>query len=387
MGGLKVLDIVLGTGLFLAVMGTILVDKAPQPIVEEPDDPPEVPDHVTAAKLRLAVTTPHFDDMGRLLRQLGPGYDDYKTINPNDLLSYEKIKDYDVVFFTCNYLPNDWADATGGTGARNGISATVKPHVESELVRALRTFVEEGGTLYASDWQFGCVATVFSEFVSPSLIDTGQKQELVAKVVDKGLAEAIGDHIALNFDLPGWRTAAFAKREVTTMLEGEFENLEGKRVTAPLLIKFPFGKGNVIFTSFHNEKANAEKEIEMLQFLVFATVTARADSAARETRMKGGFSPQKQSLLSASKSAPSVTKTYKCTKSGLLQFVLAFENQGAELELKVVDPSGKTVGQQSGKQTFDIEVKDAQVGNWTYTVTAKKVPFENFPYTMTVWQK
>src|SRR5262249_31980357 len=83
------------------------------------------------------------------------------------------------------------------------------------------------------------------------------KQIVSAKVVDPGLRDVLGESIPLNFDKNAWFPARFLGQDVTVFLEGEFDQTSGEKVKAPLLVKFPEGKGTVIFTSFHNEKVNS----------------------------------------------------------------------------------------------------------------------------------
>ena len=131
---------------------------------------------------------------------------------------------------------------------------------------------------------------------------------------------------------------------------------------------------------------NSKTEIELLKFLVFSTVSARSEATVRETMVKGGFSPQRSSLLSTSGSELAVTKTYECRGTGPLSFALAFENQGAALELTVVDPEGNRQVKE-GSESFRLEYEHGKVGVWEYTVKAKRVPYANFPFTLTVWSK
>ncbi len=69
-----------------------------------------------AEPLRLAVTPRQYDDMGKLLLQLGSGFH-YTDISLDDLLDISKISKYDVIFLTCGAFPEDWAlDDAGGRG-------------------------------------------------------------------------------------------------------------------------------------------------------------------------------------------------------------------------------------------------------------------------------
>ncbi len=206
---------------------------------------------------------------------------------------------------------------------------------------------------------------------------------MTADVIDPGLRDVLGPTVDLKFDLTGWKPAQFGSDDATVYLRGEYRTEGGSRITAPLLIKVPFEQGTIIFTSFHNEKVNNALETKLLEFLVFAAVTAKETAEARKTMISGGFSPQKQNLLSASADTQAVTQTYANSRRRRLRFALSFSNQGAVLGLTVRGPDGKTY-EQDGPSTFAIDVPDAAPGDWSYTVTARKVPYPNFPFTMTV---
>ena len=254
------------------------------------------------------------------------------------------------------------------------------------MTRALRSYVEGGGTLYASDWRIQILQLAFPELVDSDRLISGTAQEMTADVVDEGLKEVIGPTIHLNFDLGGWYPAAFRGREVKTYLTGNYAASDGSRQQSPLLVKVPLGNGAIVFTSFHNEKQNSQTEMELLKYLVFTTVTARVQTEVAQTMVKGGFSAAKQNLLSTSAENPTVTSTYNNAQQGALKFVLAFENQGARLRFEVVGPDGKKLDKE-GTSTLQIDVPSAGPGAYKYTVTALKVPFENFPFTVTVGQK
>ncbi|MFO0901512.1 MAG: hypothetical protein U0939_00850 [Pirellulales bacterium] len=346
--------------------------REPPPAIADSGLATEKPLPVAPVKrLRLAVSPHQFDDMGRMLSALGEGYR-YDDLPLAELVNLETLQRYDVVFLTCGGTPDEWQQE--------------RSRGREDLKRSLRSYVEQGGTLYASDWRLQLLQIAFPELIDANRLVTGNAQEMTADVVDEGLREAIGETIHLRFDLGGWYPAAFQGREVQTYLRGSYSGSDGSRPQSPLLVKIPVGRGAIIFTSFHNEKQNSATELELLKYLVFTTVTARAQEEANQTIVKGGFSPAKQNLLSTSKQSPSVTKTYQHSKAGPLVFVLAFENQGAKLRLEVTGPDGKTQ-RKEGTQTLQIEMPDAAVGAWKYTVTAVEVPFENFPYSVTVGQK
>jgi hypothetical protein len=370
-------DLFAGAALVAVLLVVIAVDKWP---VGAGDLPVNIiagstTSARTGAKLRLAITPSQkaevrpsgFDDMGKLLDQLGAGYR-YDVVQPADIIKTPRILDsYDVLFLTC---------AAGG----------------HELRGALADFVARGGTLYASDWRYDAIAAAFPDVVDRDAVASGAVQELVAEVIDPRLREVIGPTIPLRFDLSRWRTAAFAGPRVTPLLRGVYkkerfrDDPEGVDDKGTFLVKFTHGKGTVIFTSFHNEKQNSKVEIKLLQHLVFQLVNATVDAEVSEANERAGFEPTKSNLLSAPKDNPQVTKIYQHSALGPLRFSLAFRDAGARLRVDLHSPDGKAFHWE-GESTLILEVPSAAAGEWRYTITALKLPYDNFPFSATFGAK
>jgi hypothetical protein len=389
-------DAVLALGLVVALAVVFAIDRqAPQEsssggaqLKAVPKVTGSEPPAAAVHKLRLGVTPAGggFDNMGRLLNSLGEGYQ-YTPFALEDLRQPEKIGEYDVIFLTCSGVPQSWLGERIGPSERpNTDSYTGNEKVLREVADNLRHFVEQGHTLYASDLHYGLVAKAFPEVAWPSDAQPGKIQDLNAEVLDDGLRELIGGEMPLKFDQAGWLPAAFQGKTVTVYLRGPYTSEEGPTKTAPLMVKFPYHDGTVIFTSFHNEVQNNETEVKLLRYLVFSAVTAEVETKVQRTMVQGGFSPAKKNLFSASAGEPSATSVYHADQAGPLQFVLGFQNAGAQLKLTVVGPDGSQHGQQ-GFSTITIDVPDAAAGDWQYTVTALKLPNENFPFTVTVGEK
>ncbi len=351
----------------------------------EPDEAPNV------QPLKIAVTycprdRAEYDDIGKLLRKLGQGYE-YTKIHLDDLADYDKLAQYDVVFATCGTFTPAWLGEAIGKGVRPNTQTRERNQEMFDKAReALRKFVASGKTLYASDQMFTLLSYVFDDHLSSAGVKVGDKQTVEARITDPGLSDAIGQQLSIKFDLPDWYPAEFDSPDRTVYLQGTYRAMDGETETAPLLVKLPFEQGAMLFTSFHNEKQNSEKEELLLRYLVFATVTAKEVNKVTKTMLAGGFSPQKSSLLSASAGSPTVSQTYRNKKAGRLQFVLGFEDRGARLKLNVIGPDGRS-HEKVGNSTFTVEIKDAPLAAWKYTVTAEKVPYENFPFTLTVGEE
>jgi hypothetical protein len=379
-------DVLGGVGLFLALLVVFLVNRlaGPEKVINTLDvivvnDPTSNP---AFKKMRMAVTGAEawqngpalWDDMGKLLDELGAGYQYTKLTTTRIQQNPDILDNYDVLFLTC--APN--------TG----------PDLKDILVR----FVTRGGMLYASDWRYDAVAAAFPELVAPNFRGDGTAgQSVQAEVVDPNLRELIGPSINLFFDLGSWKTAAFAGPRVTTLLQGNYRKEKfpgdprGQAAFAPLMVRFSVGQGSVIFTSFHNEKQRkgqevSETEKKLLQYLVFHMVMADVESAVHNQAEKEGFAAQKSNLLSTPEGQPTVTKQYQHNSGKPLRFVLGFRNEGAKLTLKITSPE-KKVYQKEVTSLVILDVPDAPKGEWTYEVTAVDLPYPNFPFSLTVAEK
>ena len=378
------IDGIAGVALFMALMVVFVVDKVffsgagrasentlRVNVIEDKSH--------GAKKLKLAVTPPGtskkvtgkgvdlWDDMGKLLRDLGQGYR-YDEVTPDEmLLNPKRLDGYDVLFLTC---------------APDGMN----------LKEILREFVANGGILYASDWRRDAVAAAFPDLVDQKLIGEGAAQGLEADVVDPALREVIGPKIHLTFDLGEWKTAAFSGPRVKPLIQGQYIKRKelGQQfsdiATAPLMVKMSFNKGTIIFTSFHNEKQNSEIEKKLLQYLVFSLVTAGIDADINSKLGESGFTSKGSNLLSAPKRNQSIVKNYENKAKSDLRFALGFRNEGAKLRFNIKSPEGQEYTWE-GMSTVIIDVPGAAPGEWTYTVTDLHLPYENFAFTVTVGEK
>lgn len=390
-----IIDALVAGGL-VAVLGAVLwFDRSTAPSAPPPLGRLQVREVAVSAgaslagqeKLRLAVTPPELDDMGKLLRSLGKGYA-YEELPLESLLEASLLKRYNVIFFTCGGVPDSWVAERLRDSARPGF-ADVRPKLKvvEKVCRNLRDFVSEGGTLYASDLQFPFVANAFKELVSPGEAVKGDAQVVSAQVTSPGLKRLLGDTIDLQFDKPDWCSAAFRGEDCETLLRGSFRAMNGKTRETPLLVRFSHGRGMVVFTSFHNEKINSEIAERLLRFLVFTAVTASTESFATKRLAEDGFRPADRGLLSAPNSGRTVQYTYECEKQATtLRFALAFLNAGARLRLTITDPNGLEF-QKEATATCIVDVPNASRGRWTCSVQAVELPYPNFPFTVSVGEK
>jgi hypothetical protein len=309
--------------------------------------------------LRLAVTPAGHDDIGNILTRMGDGYR-FSTLRNLDLLSLEALQAHDVIFLTCaDLFAQDF-----------------------QAVLPLRKFVEQGGTLYASDLRGDMVLAAFPEFRARGPIWPGVPQRVEASVVEPGLQSYLQRKtIPLVFEAPGWRPAAFDPKKVTVCLQGTYRNMNGQTANAPLLVKFRVQQGTVIFTSFHHAKNDTAIVRKLLDYLAFASVSARSEARLRAFMQRYDFAPQdlRPTLLTAGQKADA---TYQHPGGGL-QIAIGFEHQQAKLKLTLHSPTGQSI-EHDDQGIFLIDVPNAPAGAWRYTVTPIELPHDNFPSVVAV---
>lgn len=286
-------------------------------------------------KLRIGVTPKGFDDIGAILHQAGYTFSELPI---NHLANLEQLQAFDVVFINC-------AGDCRGKGQKEA--------------SALRAYVAEGGSLYASDYASDLISVAFSEYVSFGAFD-GQAQTIQAKVVDPGLQATLGKTAKLVFDAPGWRKIkAVPKSQVHLMREEE-----------PILVSFDHGKGHVVFTCFHNHRALSNKdEATLLNYLVLKPLTARAALPAKQ-RIQLELS--REFIFSLTPGSTSNWHEYPAVGGEPLVFALSWQGQ-AHCELLVQAPDGSLQQKAVNQSPVQIFVPMALGGVWraqTRLVTA-----------------
>ena len=210
---------------------------------------------------KMAVTEFVWDDIGKILDSSGLAYD---TILNSDLVNYELIKKYDVIFINCSDLAETFAD---------------------DAKESLEQYVREGGKLYASDYAFLYVAKAFPGYVNYYGYDESnpdanpyvghEKQTVTADIIDPGLQKELKSQtVDIYFDLTAWVPIDSVSDSVHIVLAGDLETINGDTLTdKPLSVSFPYGEGYVLYTSYHNEVGEqpvTPEQQTLLQYLVRA---------------------------------------------------------------------------------------------------------------------
>ena len=225
---------------------------------------------LTGDEVDIAVVTGSFDDIGGILDDLSIDYDTYTTAGSlmGDL---DLMRDYEIIFVECS------ANISGADQEFN-----------------TRRFVEEGGSLYASDLSWRTVQNSMPESVifagedpdNPGSTPSGDpvsagitdSQTVMADVVSTEMLNVLGtDEIEIYYNFSSVGTiAAPADPGGVAHFRADIEvsssdYTDGIKEDAPLMVTFddPLGSGFMIYTSFHNSQQASDDIMNVLEYMVF----------------------------------------------------------------------------------------------------------------------
>ena len=187
--------------------------------------------------LRIKVTSPCYDDIGKVLDQLGVNYHPFN----GDF-------NCDILFLNC------------GTG-------------DSIDYSQLKSFVENGGVLYASDLTSSHLLGTWPGLMTVTNQTVACK--IRADVVDADLRRYIGSTVDVEFDLSVWS-------KIVKTTQGKVL-MQSAAERFPIMMEFEIGRGKCFYTSFHNHAQTSEMERDLLQLLVIKQISAATDLDFQKT--------------------------------------------------------------------------------------------------------
>jgi len=214
---------------------------------------------------KIGVVKGVYDDVGQVLTALGITYE---VIEEPEITfaSQTALAEYAVIFFACGFEFSLFDPFLEGY-EDDEIGETYK------VIRAnLQNFVKQGGSIYASDWASVAVDVLYPDNEKIKFLGQyGREQTITASITNPEIQSLLGKNTAdINFDLPGWVVIDSVAAGVTIDLRGTVETYDGRKTNIPLMVHFPDGKGNVVYTSFHNEAQVTDDMKKILDYLVFS---------------------------------------------------------------------------------------------------------------------
>jgi len=299
----------------------------------------------------IAVTPSGYDDIGQVLRHLDYVPDE---IEISDLDRVDSLKKYKTVFVNCS------------------------AEIVSANASAINSFVQAGGTLYASDFASHPIERNFSNFkgafsASPFV------GRMTTYVSDLGLKELIGASIHLNFDLGSWRYLSFVYQDIRVYIQGRKKG----GTSYPLLFSFRYGAGTVIFTSFHNHAQVTEKERQLLEFLALRPVLSRVADESTTVLQATKLLPQVEFVDKIRQGEWSSLRGFDLYLGEYAKLLLNWEGQ-AKVEMMILRPDGSVHTMVRGeKPPLKVDVA-GPMGKWSYRVRAIQISLPVLAYIVTV---
>jgi len=222
------------------------------------------PECLEQGEVRIAVVTGTYDRIEDVLDTLGFSYDvvDGYSQATSFLRNPSQLEQYDIIFFNCG-MDLSWTTW------------------QSEIGANLRDYVENGGSVYASDWAYYVVETGWPQmntfYGNDAVVGdafVGESGYVTATVLDATMVARLGSSTAqLNYDLPSWAVME-TNNQGAVLLEGTVEIWDlwngYTSIRAPLAAELQDGDGNVIYTSFHNEAQTTMDMHTLLQEIILS---------------------------------------------------------------------------------------------------------------------
>lgn len=311
--------------------------------------------------MKLAVTPQGYDDIGHILDNLGYSYD---SIQVSDLDNLTLLSTYDVVFINCASGIDDYAETAGPV---------------------LKSYVEAGGVIYASDWACAPIDNAFDSAIGfygeenweGSKI--GWSQTTTANVVDSGFAAYLGSSTTtVEFDLSSWVVIESVPNTTKQYLAGTV-NTDEESMYVPITVSFNKGSGSVIYTSFHYEAQGVLAQ-KLMEYLVFKAVTETVASSVQSSLTAEGYSIAYDIRGAINQGE---TENYNITIAEPTDVKIVLDWHGSSLGLSVRTPAGATLPSTGTKPKY-VEITGASAGTYVVSVTGVDVPTQNEPFTLAV---
>jgi len=226
----------------------------------------------------IAVITGDFDDFELVLDALG--VQSYQLINGKSgdelkdfLLDVKAMQEFDLIVFNGGHIEQGIIYDT--ENAANDIPIAIRGNIAA--------YVANGGTVYASDWAYDVVESVWPDNIDflgtdhvPDDAQRGITQTVSASISNQVMAEFVedaDDFLDISYDLPVWPLVEKVSATTSVHLLGNptYRYLDADYVlsSSPLLISFNGGGGKVVYSTYRFS-VNLDSEMsKLMQYVMF----------------------------------------------------------------------------------------------------------------------
>jgi hypothetical protein len=241
------------------------------------------PDCFDPLTLDVAVVTGDYDDFQLVLNNMG--FANYVLIDGLDedeitdfLLDEEALIEYDIIFFNGGHVEEGIIYPIEDPESDEVPDTTVPDTV----IANLQAYVQQGGSVYASDWAYDDIERTWPDrldFVgddaTPNAAQLGEYDLINAAVSDAAMSEFLGtNYIEVEYDLPVWPPVEKASDAVSVHLTGSVDYRLGTNsyslASVPLLTSFTSGEGKVVYSTFRVAKNANTDMVMVLQYMMYS---------------------------------------------------------------------------------------------------------------------
>ena len=202
---------------------------------------------ITQSGSAVQVTASKYDDIGQILTSIDISFSEYDADEEPEML-----------FLNC--------------GSATEVAAS-----------DLQKFVENGGTLYASDLTNDLLEDAFPNMFK--FTTNGEEGEVEAEIVNEELRNILGEKMDIHFDLGNWAVLHEIKRGKVLMQDYHTQR--------PLMVVVPYGRGRIYYTCFHNHQQPSAQEEDLLKLLVAKQIADIVEQPLSDTAQAMGIDVSK----------------------------------------------------------------------------------------------
>ena len=220
------------------------------------------PSCLSRDNIDIAVVDGQYDDIGEILDFLTLPFDRYDGVYSTQYLELlgnrAEMAKYDIIFLNCGI---EWSWVTQ----------------QEEIRQNIVDYVEQGGSLYASDWAYWFIEQSYPKFIDFSGDDRHPGEALHGapggsdvSVLDPHMQTLLGSSSAqIYFNYNSWATIEAAGETGTVLVEGDMSLEDGSVIRdSPLTVRMN-GDKRVIYTAFHNEaQTTLDMELLLLEIIL-----------------------------------------------------------------------------------------------------------------------
>lgn len=234
------------------------------------------PDCFDPQNLNIAIVTGLYDDFDRVLQQLG--FTNYTLVDGESTEAanaffgdLDGMDAYDLIFLNGGFTED---------GVLYNLTDATDPVPEENLVN-LRSYVQAGGSVYASDWAYDAIERGWPDRLdwvgadeTPNDAQTGNYDVVSAAVSDTSMAEYLGSsYVSIEYDLPVWPPIENTSTSVSVHLTGNVSYSDGlddyTLTSVPMLVSFNDVQGKVVFSTFRVIPNTGDDVLAILQYMLY----------------------------------------------------------------------------------------------------------------------